>query len=205
MPYQRVPETASVTLVFNVTGQVVTNIFYASYFGGYNQAGLDALASAVDNDCPPGYKSIMGVNDQYLRTDVRGLDSEFDLTSTANASAGACSLAQTSLPAHVTLALSKRSAFTGRSARGTTFFPSVLRLYQVQTNDQENQVSTTAGNAMLAVVDSVRNCIDNIGVWDPVLVSRYSNGSKRSEAITFPWVATQLVTYNLASRRDRRP
>lgn len=203
MAFQRVPDTALIRMVFRNINREVSNLYYARQVGGYNQAGLDSLAIGLDA-YGPQFAALMSTDDRYIRTDVVGLDVENDVISTANTSAVDGSLTQQPAPSNVSFVVSRRSGFSGRSARGRTYCCGItIGALSQAPYGTENQLTETYANAWLAVIDGVRIAIDNVGTFDPVLVSRYHNNAKRPEAVTFPWVTTIYTTLTLASRRDR--
>lgn len=203
MPFQRVPETARVRLVWNCSGRDCSNIFYARQVGGYNQAGLDALAIAVDANVAPAFKALMSTRDTYVQTRIRGLDSEYDLTSIVATNAGAGTVGSLPAPLNVSFAIAQRSGLTGPAARGRTFIAGIPLNNIDQTSDREFYMWAANADAWKGVVDGARIAIDNVGTFDPVLVSRWHLGVKRTEAITFAWTTTDYNTLKLATRRKR--
>lgn len=203
MAYQRVPETAEIRLIFEVALQEVSCVFHARMAGGYSQTALQNLADTIGPNDGPAFAAIMSLQDHYLRCEVRGLDAENDyfVTSVLGAIAGSVAIAD--VPNNVSFCITQRSAYTGRSARGRVYFPAVHRSALSTTADETNQVTSTWAAAAVGVVEGVRIDIENIGGWDAVIVSRYHNGAKRSEAVTYQWLTTENRTLNVATRRSR--
>ncbi len=204
MAFQQVPETVEITTVWDYVTQEVTNTYYARQSGGYNQAGIDALALAVDTNAIGGFKALMSNRDAYIRTDVRGLDVINDITSTSNVLAGAGALATFQMPSFTTWIVSQRSGFSGRAANGYVAVCGINSDDVDFDDDQSNEIELANANAWTAVVDGVRIAIDNVGTWNPVLVSRYLNGSKRATGITFEWTSSAWNSLKLSHRRSRR-
>jgi hypothetical protein len=203
MPFQRVPETVQIAMVFEIQNVYVRNLYYAQKPGGYNQADIDGLAAEIDNTMPPAFYSLMWQEDAYLETEVKGLDTEFDIASgAATPHAGSVATGR-SLPLNVAFAVRQKSGLSGRSARGRVYIAGVLVNQVSFTADQQSYLTQTAADAWAAAVDGVRITIANYTTWDPVLVSRYHNGSKRAEAVVFPWIDTDYSSLKVATRRSR--
>lgn len=205
MAYQRVPETVEIALIFEAQNQEIRNLFYAQKVGGYSQTDIDGLAAAVDSSSGPQFAALMSTRDHYVRTDVRGLDAENDLTSSVATSTTAGSTASIGTPLSVAFCVRQRSGLTGRSALGRVYIGNIPLNNVNQADASESYIKSANADAWVAVVDGVRITIDNFGTWDPVLVSRYHDGVKRAEAVVFPWLSTDYSTLRLASRRSRLP
>lgn len=203
MAYQRVQETAEVRIVFDVQSVEVSNLFYAEHSGGYNQAGIDALAVGVDNNASGGFIGILSTRDAYVRTEVRGLDAEYDLTASVNTSAAAGINASLPVPLSTSFVVTQISGLTGKSAQGRTYAAGVCLNHISGALNEESELTTVAAAAWMGVIDGVRTVIDAVGLWDPVLVSRYHNGAKRSEGLVFPWTSSIYNSVKVASRRKR--
>lgn len=203
MAYQRVPETAEITVRYTVQGVDIANTYHARASGGYNQSMLDTLANQIDLTPVSGLLADQTNKCNYVRTDVRGLDSEFDLTATANASAGVGAKTGFQFPANVAFCVQKSSGLTGRSARGRVFITGIPTAYTAATSLEPNFLTQVAADAYVAHVDSFRFTIEAIGPWNAVIVSRYHNGSKRSEAVTFQWTQTLATDRKLDTMRVR--
>lgn len=203
MAFQSVPETAEIDHIFTLHGKLVQNVHYAKLPGGYNLGTLQALADAIDT-----VFAITFINDvcndvSYLRTEVRGLEDENDLTAFQDAGAGVGTHAGESLPSNVTFALKKGSGLTGRSARGRTFWIGVPRNELVITD--RNLLEALYITGMIANVEAVRNLINSTGSWEAVIVSRFSNSEKRALGVTFDWTGTVNVDDRVDTHRGRLP
>jgi len=204
MGFQRVPETVSVTIVFRCVNKEVSNIYYAEKAGGYSLSDIQGLAAEVDANVAPNFAALMSVDDAYLRTEVKGLDAEFDLSASVNTSTVIGSLGADPQPNNVSFCVSQRSGLSGRSARGRVYICGLpTNVMKTTPYGDENKLTLAAANAYVGVVDGARIAIDNFTTWNPVLVSRYANGTKRTEAITFPWVSSDFTTQLVATRRNR--
>lgn len=203
MAYQRVPETAEIRVIFEMMGAEVSCIFHAQKAGGYSQGDLDTLAGTIDANDGPAFAGIMSLHNSYVRTDVRGLDVENDLTASANAGAVVGSLGASSMPRNIAFCVAQRSGLTGRSARGRVYIPGMDRNQIQTTNNASDYVTAAYAAAAVGVVEGLRADIENIGAWNAVIVSRYHEGVKRDEAVTFQWISSDYTSMKVATRRAR--
>lgn len=201
MAFQRVPETAEVAVVYLSNLVNVQNTFYGRKVGGYSLADLELLAEGMDTWVDEIVKPIISNQINYVRVDVRGLDNENDLEATNADSAGAGGLAQNPNPNSVSFAVSRRSGFTGRSARGRIYWlpPTVNQL-----TSNENFILPTPAGAITDALNLVRTVMGALDFTE-VIVSRYTGGEKRAEAVTFEVVEYTATDFRLDSRRDRMP
>lgn len=204
MAYQRVPETAEVSVFYDFAGQEVVNTYHARYTGGYSQADLDALALNVDFTPVSALLADQSLRISYVRTDVRGLDSEFDLTATDNSSAGAGGVAAEALPTDTAFCVTRLSGLTGRSARGRVYIPGIPTTYLQTGAGNTGLISVAAANAYLSHVELFRATLSFPANAQAVIVSRYHNGTKRAEAVTFDWTSSQYKDRILDHRASRK-
>jgi hypothetical protein len=105
------------------------------------------------------------------------------------------------VPANVTKAISRRSALTGRSARGRVFVPGLPDSY---IGANENFFS----NAPIdLVVDALNEVNTYMGMADfgEVIVSRFSEGVQRPVGVIFNVSEYVATNYRVDTRRDRLP
>ncbi len=203
MAFQSVPETAQIDHIFTLNGEPVQNVHYARHPGGYNQVQLQALADAIDLVFPATYFNNMPPEVIYVRTEVRGLEFENDLTAQQNLSSGPGIHAGNVSPNQVTFAIKKTSGLTGRSARGRTFWIGIARNELDPLN--ENMLLVTYADGLVTNLASVRNSINATGLWESVLVSRFSAGSQRPVGVTFDWTGQNYVDLRVDTLRGRLP
>lgn len=203
MAFQKVTDVAEIDHIFTLNGVTVQNVHYARLPGGYTQTDLQALADAVDGVFLTTFQTEVPPEVDYIRTEVRGLAVENDLTAVASAGAGTGTHVGESLPSQVTFAIKKMSGLTGRSARGRTFWIGVAQT-ELQGASQNLLVAAYAA-LLVANVDFVRIIIAGVGLWEPVLVSRFLDKVKRSEGKTFPWTTTTNVDLRVDTHRGRLP
>ena len=199
MAFQRVPNTAEITFVYQQNLQPVVNTTHAVRAGGYNGAQIINLAAAMDAVAVSNLRPAMVTDAFYLRAEIRGLDQENDLAASNADGAGAGALLGPGLPNNVTLSIKRASPFTGRSARGRWFW---VGLAAAQLSGNENEVDEQAVLDAQFAVDAVRLAIQAEG-WSPVIVSRFTNKLQRAEGVTFNWVDTVAVNGSVDSQRGR--
>lgn len=203
MAFQSVPDTAQINVIFDVNGEILQNSFYALHPGGYSLANLQALADDIDTAIPVTWQPRQAADCIYLRTDVLGLDQENDLVATQNANTGPGGDITAPMPNNVTFALKKLSGLTGRSARGRSYWIGIPK--DKTHSASENRLDATYITNILSAIDSIRTNIDTTGLWEAVLVSRFTAGAKRSFGVTFPWVGTTFVNDVIDTQRGRLP
>ena len=199
MAFQRVPDTAAVTLVFEQNNENLVNTVHAQKLGGYTAAEISSLANSVDNSVATNLRPEMVVDSVYLRTEVRGLDLENDFLAIDGTNGGTGAIAGPGLPNNVTLSIKRASAVTGRSARGRVYF---VGMPSAQLTGNENQWDSVAVQNKQIAWEALRITIVNAG-WTPVIVSRFANGLQRVEGVVFAWISTLAVNDNVDSQRGR--
>lgn len=203
MAFQPVPDCVEVNMIFTLNGEPAQNTFYAELPGGYVLADLVALAAGVDGQWQGTWRALQPAEVTYLRTEVRGLALENDVSTSNSISTNSGLHATSPLPNNVTFAVKKESGLTGRSARGRTYWIGIPQ-NEIQAANENLILPAYAVNAV-AAVDSIRTQIIANPPWTPVLVSRFTEGVKRAFGITFPWVTTSNVDLRVDTLRGRLP
>ena len=199
MAFQRVPDTVAITLVFEQNDENVVNTVHAERLGGYDLGQVQALANTIDNAVGAHIRPEMVQDVNYLRTEVRGLNSINDFFDVDGTNGGQGALLGPGLPNNVTLSIKRASGQTGRSARGRVYFVG-LAASELETN--ENIIDAVAVVNKVLAWDEIRGAIV-LGGWLPVIVSRFTGGAQRAEGVTFPWLSTAAVDGNVDSQRGR--
>ena len=201
MAFQRVPNTAQIEVIYTLNAIPCQNVFYAEFPAGYAVGDLQTLANQIDLQISVSWLAEQPTEAIYVRTEVRGLNAEFDFLVTANANAGPGTHVSQTLPNNVTLSIKKFSGLTGRSARGRCYWIGVPR--DQLTAGDENVLEQAYIDLIVADVDFMRTSIDVLAGWSAVLVSRFSNGSLRTEGKLFPWVGSIAVDNRVDTYRPR--
>ena len=203
MAFQAVPDTVSIQIIYTSNAVFVQNSFYAELVGGYTLADLVALAAGIDGQVAGTWLAQQNPNAIYVRTEVRGLAFENDLTATNSTSNGPGVFVSEAAPNNVTLSVKKTSGLTGRSARGRTYWIGIPRTQLEAVN--ENLFMPAYVTAVENAVDSIRTQIIALPSWIPVLVSRFTAGVQRPVGVTFAWNGTTCVDNIVDTQRGRLP
>jgi len=200
MTFQSVPDTAEIVVKGTLNGQNVVNTFYATKEGGYDQADIDALASHVDDWVGALWLPHMPTQYHYLTSVVRGLTSAIDLTGEDNTNSGDGGGGTMTGANNMSLAVKRRSGFTGRGARGRVFLPGVPD----SGKDDDNHVTTDFSGSMETVLNGFRAAIADVD-WVEVIVHRVASGVPLAEAVIFTVVEYVVVDLVIDSMRRRLP
>jgi len=203
MVFQSVPETASIEVIYTYNGEPVQNSFYARMTGGYDLADVQELADEIDIAVGENWLDIQPSEAIYQRTEVRGLEFENDVLATADANAGPGEELSNALPNQVTISIKKTSGFTGRSARGRTYWIGIPSGKVEPSNENLLQAAYIA--EVETEVGRIRTRTNTTGTWVAVLVSRVTGGAKRPFGITFVWVDVVCVNVVVDTQRGRLP
>lgn len=201
MAFQAVVNAASIEVIYTLNNVTVENVFYAHAPLGYVLLDLQQLAGSVDGSVGAAWLNEQVVEAVYLRTEVRGLTLENDITATDNTSTGPGTDVSGALPNNVTFSIKKTSGQTGRSARGRSYWIGIPAGKLVAAD--ENLLLTAYVSALVANLEVVRTGIQALPNWDAVLVSRFAGGVKRSVGKTFPWVGNVAVDERIDTQRTR--
>lgn len=203
MAFQAVTDTVEIDMIFTLNGVAAQNVFYAKKPGGYALPDLVTLATQIDVNWQGNWRTEQPLEAVYVRTEIRGLAVENDISTSNNTSANPGSDISPTLPNNVTFAIKKESGLTGRSARGRTYWIGIPQDKLVAAD--ENTLSAAFIAALVANVDSVRTSINAVALWEPVLVSRFAGGVQRAFGVTFPWISSTNVNVVIDTQRGRLP
>jgi hypothetical protein len=186
MAFQSAPQCAEAVIRGGVGTVLMANVLNFHFnSGSYDLAALQALADAIDTVVAMDYLPIMHNAVLYTETLVRGLENEIDLTASSTAGSGVGSAGTNELPANVTMCLTLRTGFTGRSARGRFYsLPTVLASLA-----SPQQFSAGFSDALIALVTNIQVAAASEG-WTFIILSRFSGGVKRPTAI---WNAVTTI------------
>lgn len=200
MPFQEVGDTAEVIIAGTRNGQEIVNTFYAHKPGGYVQADIDALATAVDLWVAGQWLNAVDVAYSYVETRVRGLTAPIDLEGSSNVSAGPGTVAGVPYPNNATLSVKRRSAFTGRGARGRVFLPG---LTNANSTDEDHMTAAFAAGVE-EVLNNMRATMATVN-WVEVIVHRVAGGVPLPAAVVYTVVEYAVVDLVIDSMRRRLP
>lgn len=199
MAFQSVPETAEIVITYTENSETVVNVIGAKLAGGYALADLESLADAVDASIVADWLPEQVNTATYVSTVVRGLEDLNDFEATNSDGAGVGGLAEVGVTGNVTFAVKKLSGQTGRSARGRLYWIGMPRS-ALQAN--LNLLDPIPIADIVAAVEAMRLAIVTEG-WQPVIISRFSNGLKRAQGEVFAWLTTSNTDNAVDSQRRR--
>jgi len=199
MAFQAVPDVAEAVINITGHGESYVNTLHGKKAGGYDLADLTALAVAVDLAVGTNWLPLQSGDYAYIRTTVRGLAFENDQEVIVSLTSGLGQVAGAALPDNVTLSIKKKSAQTGRSARGRMYW---IGMPAANLAANELALDTSAVTDIVAALEAVRVAIAGT-VWTPVIVSRRTAGAERPFGIPFDWIDTVAVNADVDSQRRR--
>jgi len=200
MAFQSADNCAEADVIFLGTSTRMSMTFHFFKSGGYDQTALNDLATLMDDWAGTFFIPLLSPELTYLQVDVRGLELINDLTATENASTGVGTLTGEPAPAMLCFAVTRRSNFTGRSARGRVYFPVTQGMFG--TNEDFIDAGVAAD-----IVDAL-NEIKPAALaesWVHVVLSRFTGGVKRGTALPFGIVEYLFNDLELDTQRRRAP
>lgn len=201
MAFQPATNCAEVVVEGSQAGQQVVNTYYFRKDAAYTQEDIDNLALAVDTWVGAVMLPLVSNQYSYIRTRVRGLTSAVDLASENNTSAGSGEQTGDSFPNNVALSVKRRSAFTGRAARGRVYWPG-MTVNQVELST--NTVTDAFVTLVLAALDALTEAAGEAD-WEAVILHRVSGGTPLAAAVIYTLVEWVVVDKVLDSMRRRLP
>ncbi|AYP28975.1 MAG: hypothetical protein [Circular genetic element sp.] len=199
MPFQRVPLTTKVELLYGQQGQFVENVLHYKSLAPATEADLNALCAEFVNQWTTFLRPLT-VSTAFLTSiKATSLDSEFApgieyTTGLPLAGTGAIP----ELPMNVTCAVRFLTALRGRSYRGRAYHIG-LRQSFVNGSNLTSTFRTDLRNAWIGLMS-----IESSPVFAQCVVSRYSDGALRAEGIATD-VTNVQVEGTVDSQRRRLP
>jgi len=199
MTFQSAPECAEAVIRCSFGGHEIDNVLNFWYPTGYDQGALDDLADVVDNRVGLSYLGQINNLVTYDETRVRGLENAIDLEAVnAGCTAAGSASGSVPLPGNVTLCITLRTGFTGRSARG--------RFYALPTESDKLNTANVFDAAYATAIEGFLTSLkaDALAVgWTFVVLSRRTGGALRPVAIKNPVtvIAARNLEVDSAKRR----
>lgn len=198
MAFQPAEDAAEVIVHWSMFGQELINTFYGHKVGGYVQADIDALAAAVDAWVDASLLPTLSSSIRYMGTTVRGLSSAIDLEAENNDSTGDGAGGASTSPTSKALSIKRRSAFTGRGARGRIFLAGIP--------DASMTTPNVVNSGFIATIESELNALQTAMAsvdWVEVIVHRVAGGATLPAAVLFTVVEYICVNGAIDSMRRR--
>lgn len=200
MAFQPVANTCIAELIFDIYEQTVENTLYFENQGGgdFGAGHLGAIAESVAGWWYLNMRPLQASAVTLREVKTTSLHSETSPQSNyVDGRQGAVSSA--GLPSNVTLCVSFRTAFRGRSFRGRNFFVGLA-----ESQMQGNTVTSSVFTAIAQAYSTLQPYMNLAGTTvDWVVVSRETEGLVRPFGVTTPVTSVVIVDANSDSMRGR--
>jgi len=167
--FVEVPDVAEFSVVQNLSGQNVINIFHIKKDGGWDSASMAAMCVTLISGYNDEYAPHMSDDLRFVIVRARDLSTQFGAVAEVNfpPNSGGDAAIQ-SAPGNVALCIKHSTGLAGRSFRGRTFLAGLPRTFV-----ENNQVSEAYRDEMVAATDAIDGLINTAGgTWG--VVSKYS-------------------------------
>jgi hypothetical protein len=194
MPFVPATNVAQAELVFNWNSEICQNVLHFVAPGAIGTTELNSLGFHLANWYQAQLSPLQSQTCSLVSIRLRDLTSEqgsvIDYTTNLPL---AGDLTNDSLPNHVSIAISKRTNLVGRSFRGR-----IYHVGMVKDHVNGNNVQATPLANIIAAYDDILAFSDpSDNPWIMVVVSKYSGGQARSNA-----VITQVLTLTSDGKVD---
>ena len=197
MAFIPVPRTIRVAFEYSWGESVeAVNVFHVRHVGAVTEGVMATLAEELhiwwDNELRPLQGQAWRL-DRIMLRDLTTADS-FEYVYGVGVAGG---LAEASMPANVTIALSLRTGLSGRSFRG--------RLFHIGFTDPQvngNALAVGVASDLLAAYAALLSMLPGVDC-ELVVVSYQANGEPRAEGLATPVISISLVNQNI-DHQDRR-
>lgn len=201
MPFVPAPDVCLAELVMQLDGQVVENTLYFEASAGLDLSLMASLGAALvtwwtDFIAP-------GVTEQLLLTGVNLTDLTTAISPGVFVPVVPAVPGEGTSPAepnNVSLCVSFRTAFRGRSARGRNY---VVGLQNSQVTN--SHVDAGVADFFITAYQQLQGAGDFVAGLEWGVLSRFSGGDPRTTALFRPIIAVTVVDNTLDSQRRRLP
>jgi len=186
-PFIPAANTAVVRMIFQTAGGLAMNVLHFTKPDGWDASSLLDLCDAVDSNYETTVKTF--VSSDVLLKEVQAQDVSVEdgpFNSLVVLAAGG--LNERVLPDNVTLAVSFRSGFTGRSRRGRLFH---VGLTESQVTGDRLAASVQA-NLTTVYNEWFNSIVADMPTVEHVIVSYCHNGAWRTDALVTPVTALSI-------------
>lgn len=198
MAFQAVPNCAKVAVVTGYLTSVMVNVFHFVRPGSWGIPELQDLVVGVGTSWVNDVMPLLSANAAFRRVEGRGLraidDVAYEYVAPQPVSGGQPG---DSLPGSVAFAITHLTGLAGRSTRGRTFFGGFAE-------------SAVSGDFLAqSIADGLRDSLNGLRLyadsldWTMVVVSRFSNRTRRPEGVTIPVIGFRWRDRVVDSQRRR--
>lgn len=201
MAFQPVPGVIQATVVFLLNGENWVNTHYFSHVQAEQSTIIQECADEVDAWMGNAFMPLLSNACSYVRTETRGLGEENSYAGLATAGAESGAVVSNPTPSNVTAVFKRASGLTGRSARGRIY---ISGMPVTALGADENFFTSAFMNGVLTSLNNLR-VVMAAASFTEVVVSRYSNGVKRAEGVSFAVESWSYTTLRVGTQRPRLP
>ena len=200
MAFQAVPDTVAIDVVYDWAGSICENTLYYTKPSPSNvevEALVDVVTAYIRDSIIPLLTeaislirvigTLLDVVDGFTVTNTTGLPAAGEVVQSSFKS----------FPKNVSLAVSFRTAASGRSGRGRNYVAGLA-----DQRDANDQLSSAYANQIVTAWEGLRGIGGDDG-WSQVVVSRKSGGVLRPVGVTEVVTSTILTDRTLDSQRRR--
>lgn len=195
------PNVAQAELVYSLDGQVIENTLYFEASAGLDTALMGTLASNLISlwtaNFAPNLSTAVSLT-QVVVTDLTTDSSPAILVPLSPAESG--EVDSPPLPNNVSLAISFKTAFRGRSSRGRNYVPCLCESQVVG-----NTVASLFASNIVAAYEEMLGAGGFVTGLEWGVFSRFSNGAPRTTGLFRPITAVTVFDLTVDSMRRRLP
>lgn len=200
MPFIPTAGTAEVEIRQMLFGQLIENTLYFFQEGGWTSGDLLTLAGAVSGwfveEILPNLSEDLTLREVVARDISTATGAQVVVAASGTINGG---VANPSTPSNVSIAISFRTAMSGRSFRGRNFMAGF------SGNDVgDNLLSAAVADALVGAYNLLQSAVADVlpdAVW--VVVSRFALGAARLAGEVTPILVATLTDYFIDSQRRR--
>lgn len=192
MAFIPVPNVAQLEAVYSQAGQIVENTFYYQAPGSMDTGDVEELGAAWLGEWSTNLKAYIPSETTLINIKVTDLTTA--VSPVVNYSTGLPIIGTRGgglLPTNVSLAFTRRTALRGRSYRGRIYWPGLI-----EADVTVNVVAPTFVSTVIAGLQNMNAVTTSLGVWESVVVSRWSEGNPRGTGVFTPivnWTCDGIV------------
>lgn len=172
MPFQPVPQVIQAELVYNWDQQVVENVLHYQSPGPVTATDMSELCLELIDWYNANLKTLHPTTISLVAvkaTDLNSASAPAVVITTGLPLVGTA--ASASMPNHVALTMTKRTALRGKSHRGRLYHPGL-----VEANCTGNNVIGANVSGLVTIYNLLRTLTTTVGGWELVVVSRVQEG-----------------------------
>jgi hypothetical protein len=200
MAFVPVPQAVQAELVFRQDNQIMQNVLHYESTSAWTPADMQELGSLLvgwwSSDLRPQQVTVMSL------VNIKLTDLSTAIAPVINYAVGlplAGSRAEAAMPNSVTLCITKRTLFRGRSYRGRIYH---CGMSELQVTD--NSVSALTASNLVDAYLPLLSLVGTVETYTLGVVSRYENGIARNPGIITPVISLDANT-RVDTQRRRLP